>query len=81
MTPPMRQWGPVRMSRHLAVLEEGIVPPHPAEAPICSACGDLLDGFVYSGWLDGLMRWPYLCSECAADWINLGGRVALRWVR
>lgn len=81
MTEAMRHWGPERMRRYIATLDAAIVPQHPAVVPMCSSCSALLDGFVYSGWLQGLMRWPYLCSGCAADWINLGGRAVLRWVR
>lgn len=81
MTLPMRHWGPARMQRHLASVAAEIEPPHPREVAFCPCCGEDLEAFVYSGWLDGLMRWPYLCSECAAEWVNLGGRIALRWTR
>lgn len=81
MTVPMRRWTPRRMLRHLAALNDEITPTHPGAAMFCTACSESLDDVVYSGGRGELTIWPFLCADCAADWINLGGRIALRWAR
>lgn len=75
------RWSPERKARFAAEVEAEIKLPHPGDVQFCQCCSNDLRGIVYSTHSEGVMRWHYVCEECAADWVAGGGTVAVRWVR
>lgn len=75
------RWSAPRLAAFAEELEADIEPVHVRDVEFCCNCAQDLDGPVYSAWHDGAMRYAFLCGKCAAEFVRLGGRVVLRWVR
>ena len=58
--------------------EEPVVPHSVDTIPFCPCCSADFTGMIYGAYWHGQMRWQFLCSACAAEWIRHGGNVTIR---
>lgn len=75
-------WSAATRARHAQRIEV-VFPPTPPPIdllPFCPACARDFTGFVYACWWQGIERYPAMCSECAADWVAMGGSIVVRVV-
>lgn len=61
--------------------DENLTPPDLDDVERCSHCARKIGKLIYGGWYRKALRYPWLCSKCAAKWVALGGSIGLRRVR
>lgn len=74
------RWKSQRLMEQVEALEAMIVPPDLDVLHCCLNCAGDFTGIIYAGWYQGVCRYPLLCSDCAATWVERGGRAVVRWV-
>jgi len=72
-------WSAARRVTHALEVElrYPCTPPSARDIPFCPCCSDAFTGYVYAAYWRGEQRWAHLCSACAAEWVQRGGRIAL----
>jgi len=73
------EWSALSRAKWAAMLDEQIRLPSAVTATFCACCAADLTGPVYRLSWRGVQRWPFACSECAAEWVLHGGRIDLAW--
>jgi len=73
-------WSPATKARHAERIEAmfPVEPPTLDTVPFCPQCSADFSGIIYAAWYQGVERIPFMCSDCAATWVQFGGRVVLR---
>jgi hypothetical protein len=76
-----RHWLPATKAEFAQRMEADIALPDVRTVTFCPCCSDTIRGPIYSAWRHDVMHWHFLCCACAAEWVNRGGRIVLRWHR